>query len=312
MKNLGRSIADVDTKNVGLFIKSKKSMGKLDVEVGARYDDTSIDVQSTAKDNDYTALSANVFAIYKADDETKYFAGVGKSSRVPDARELYNTKPKETTLNGNPNLEQTTNYELDIGIEKYYDDGTVKVKTFYSKLKDYIYYNSNKALKGVNNFENIDANIYGVELSGSYYASDRVTLDAGVSYKKGEKDTLPTGQSDRDLAEITPFKLNASVAYDYDEQGDVMLSVVAADKWDSIDSDNGEQALAGYAVLNLKTTREFDNGIEFTAGVDNMLDKTYASTNTYNDLILITDGADNTILMNEPGRYMYVNAKYKF
>ena len=318
VRNIGTSIADVDTKNMGLFIKSKKTIGKVDVEFGARYDDTSIDTKSsTERDNDYEALSANVFATYKADDETKFFAGIGKSSRVPDARELYNARYKLETgkvpirvVNGNPNLDQTTNYELDVGVEKQYDNGSIKVKTFYSKLKDYIYYNGNPAIKS-NNFENIDATIYGAELSGVYFVSDTVTLDAGFSYKRGKKDTQTTGQTNKNLAEITPMKLNTTLSYDYDSQGSVELSAIASDKWSNVDSENGEQKLAGYGVFNLKTTREFDNGFVITAGVDNLTDKTYTTTNTYKDLILMTDGTD-TMLINEPGRYIYLNAKYQF
>ena len=113
------------------------------------------------------------------------------------------------------------------------------------------------------------------------------------------------------MAEITPLKFNATASYDYDEQGNIELSMVASDRWSSIDSENGEQVLAGYGIFNLKTTREFDSGLEFTLGVDNMFDKTYATTNTYKDLILMTDGS-NTMLINEPGRYVYLNAKYQF
>ncbi len=307
-KSIGKSINDVDTKNVGIFVKSKKTMGKFNVEMGARYDDTTIETKTvTAKDNDYNALSANIFASYQSNDSTKYFAGIGKSSRVPDARELYNTKTNGT-LNGNQNLNQTTNYEIDLGVEKEYDSGTLKVKTFYSKLKDYIYYNGSVAS---NNFENIDATIYGLELSGSYMPTDNTYLSAGLAYKKGTKDTQPTGQTNTNLAEITPLKLNLTAAYDYDENGMVEASIVAADRWNNIDSDNGEQTLAGYGVLNLKTSREFDNGLAFTLGVDNTFDKTYATTNTYKDLILMTDGSD-TMLINEPGRYVYLNAKYVF
>jgi len=318
VNNIGSSIADVDTQNIGLFIKSKKSIGKLDVEFGARYDDTTIDTKSSSEsNNNYQSISANVFATYKADGETKYFAGVGKSSRVPDGRELYNTQYKLETgkapkkvLNGSPNLDQTTNYEVDIGVEKQYDQGSIKVKTFYSKLKDYIYYNGNPAIKS-NNFENIDATIYGAELSGAYFVSDTVTLDAGLSYKRGKKDTQTTGQSNKNLADITPLKLNATLSYDYDSQGSLQLSTIASDKWSDIDSENGEQKLAGYGVFNIKTTREFDNGFVVTAGVDNIADKTYATTNTYKDLVLMTDGTD-TMLINEPGRYIYLNASYKF
>ena len=308
--NMRKSIDKVDTKNVGLFLKSKKSMGKVDIEMGARYDDTSIDTaSSTNKGNNYNALSANVFATYNVNENTKYFVGVGKSSRVPDARELYNTKPKGE-LNGNPNLNQTTNYEIDLGIEKAFEEGTVKVKTFYSKLKDYIYYNGNTAVTQ-NNFENIDATIYGLELSGSYMPSDEVYLSAGLAYKKGKKDTQTTGQIGTNLAEITPLKLNLTASYDYDENGMIEASIIASDRWSDIDAENGEQTLAGYGTVNLKTTRSLDNGLEFTLGVDNALDKNYATTNTYKDLILMTDGSD-TMLINEPGRYVYLNAKYEF
>ncbi|HHS93539.1 MAG TPA: TonB-dependent receptor [Campylobacterales bacterium] len=305
VQNTRKSINDVETQNLGLFVKSKKELGKLSLEVGARYDDTSVQT-ATAKNNDYNALSANVFANYQLDNSTKYFAGIGKSSRVPDARELYFVNKKGGII-GNENLNQTTNYELDLGVQKEYANGTVKGKTFYSKLKDYIYYNGSKTNT---NFENIDATIYGAELSGSYMPTDNTYLSAGLAYKKGTKDTQPTGQTNSNLADISPLKLNATAAYDYDENGMVEVSIVAADKWDSIDSDNNEQVLAGYGIVNLKTTRTFDNGLEFTLGVENAFDKAYANTNTYNDLVLI-DGGD-TMLLNEPGRYVYLNAKYQF
>ncbi|HHD82279.1 MAG TPA: TonB-dependent receptor [Campylobacterales bacterium] len=305
VQNTRKSINDVETQNLGLFVKSKKELGKLSLEVGARYDDTSVQT-ATAKNNNYNALSANVFANYQLNNSTKYFAGIGKSSRVPDARELYFVN-KQGGITGNENLNQTTNYELDLGVQKEYDAGTVKAKTFYSKLKDYIYYNGSKANT---NFENIDATIYGAELSGSYMPTDNTYLSAGLAYKKGTKDTQPTGQTNSNLADISPLKLNATAAYDYDENGMVEVSIVAADKWDSIDSDNNEQVLAGYGIVNLKTTRTFDNGLEFTLGVENAFDKAYANTNTYNDLVLI-DGGD-TMLLNEPGRYVYLNAKYQF
>ena len=301
-----KSIDDVDTTNVGIFVKSKKSFGAIDLEMGARYDDTSIDTASALnKDNDYNALSANIFANYHANENTKYFVGVGKSSRVPDARELYNTQ-KDGTLNGNPNLEQTTNYELDLGVEQEFDQGSLKLKTFYSKLKDYIYYNDTKKT-----FNNIDASIYGAELSASIMPTDNTYLSAGLAYKRGKKDTQPIGQNNNNLADITPLKLNLTAAYDYDENGILEASLIAADSWDEVDNENGEQRLAGYAVVNLKTTRSFDNGLEFTLGVDNAFDKTYTTTNTYKDLILMTDGSD-TMLINEPGRYLYLNAKYQF
>ena len=304
---LRKSINDVDTTNKALFVKSKKDLGKLSIEIAARYDDSSVKTASTtSKNKDYTSLSLNALTNYQADESTKYFAGIGKSSRIPDARELYFVD-KSAAILGNENLEQTSNYEIDLGVQKEYDAGSIKVKTFYSKLDNYIYYNGSVPSQ---NFENIHATIYGAELSGTYMPRDDIYLSAGATYKRGKKETLPTGQTNENLADISPLKLNATASYDYDENGMVEASIVAAERWDNIDSDNNEQVLAGYGILNLKTTRNFDNGLEFTLGIDNVLDKAYANTNTYNDLVLI-DGGD-TMLMNEPGRYMYLNTKYAF
>jgi len=306
-----KSIDNVDTKNIGLFVKTKKTLENVDIEMGARYDKTKITTDSTTqKERDYNGFSANVFANYHVDDNTKYFAGLGKSNRVPDARELYFRKKKGANpikVIGNDQLKKTSNYEVDLGVEKSYDSGGVKLKTFYSKLKDYIYYNGSKPN---HNFENIDASIYGAELSGYYMPTDEVYLWAGLAYKRGKKDTQPTGQTNDNLADITPLKLNLTASYDYSENGMVEASLVAVNRWDTIDSDNNEQELAGYGVVNLKTTRSFDNGLEFTLGVDNLFDKTYAISNTYNDLTLIDGGT--TMLMNEPGRYLYLNGRYQF
>ncbi len=315
IKDIGKSIDNVDTTNSALFMKYSQDIGKLYLELGLRYDTTDIETASiTEIDRDFNSLSGNIFAIYNIDKNTKYFMGIGKSGRVPDARELYNTKyntaimPPVRVVNGNPNLNQTTNYEIDFGVEKKFENGKIKATLFYSKLEDYIYYNGSL---NRNNFENIDATIYGLEISGSYMPTDDIFISLGLSYKKGEKDTLTTGQTDKDLADITPLKVNASITYDYDEDGDIELSFIAGGRWDNVDTQNGEQELVGYGVLNFKTTREFDNGMKMSIGVDNILDKTYTTTNTYKDLILMTDGSD-TMLINEMGRYIYANVKYSF
>ena len=67
-----------------------------------------------------------------------------------------------------------------------------------------------------------------------------------------------------------------------------------------------------YTVLNLKATKMFGKSFELALGVDNVFDKTYALSNTYKDLTLVACGDDDVMLLNEPGRYVYANVKYKF
>jgi len=310
------SIWDVDTKNIALFLKDEIALGKLTLDVGLRYDNTEVTSGNIAQQsNDYDELNGYIFGTYQADKDTKYFAGLGKSSRVPDAKELYWIGSMGNSV-GTPDLKNTVNYELDMGVEKQFENASVKAKVFYSKLKDYIAYNtSNVNMMGAptNSYENVDATLYGLELSGTFVATDSLYFDYGLAYQRGTKDDPLTGQTGTDMPDIAPFKLNAAINYEYDESMTLRAEVVAADSWDNIDAENGEQELDAYAVLNLKGTKNFGKNFELTVGVDNVLDKTYAVSNTYSDLILLTTGGDNEVmLLNEPGRYVFANIKYKF
>ncbi len=144
---------------------------------------------------------------------------------------------------------------------------------------------------------------------------DYETLDKMFDYakkQKGRKDDPLRGQRGKDMPEIAPFKANAAINYDYDSSLALRAEVVASDRWDDFDYENGEQELAGYGILNLKATKAFSTGFEIIVGVDNVFDNTYAVSNTYNDLILLNIPGNEVMLLNEPGRYVYTNIKYKF
>lgn len=292
-------IADADTRNIALFIKDKITFDKWTVDLGARYDDTEAsDANPMHPDNDYNTLGGHVLATYHKDETTDYFAGIGSSIRVPDPRELY------YMMHGNPNLDEVRNNEIDFGLEKKYGNATVKAKAFYSLLDNFIIYNGTT-------FENVDAKIWGAELSGTYILTDSLTFDYGVTYQRGTKRDAAPGV-DKDLPEIPPLKVNLAMNYMYSDSLTFNAEMIAASKWKHFDGDNGEQPLDGYAVVNLKATKAFSKGFELTLGIDNLFDETYAVSNTYKDLTLIPTGAGDIMLLNEPGRYLYANLKYTF
>ena len=311
-----KSIDDVDTENTGVFAIVEKHYSAVSVKAGMRFDDTAVTPAGSLgqQSNDYSGIGANVFMNYQANTETKYFAGVGSASRVPDARELYFYSPMMVEI-GTPTLDKTTNTQVDLGFEKSYNRFNVKTKLFYSWLSDYIYFNADKGTgmaPAGNAFENIDATIYGFDISGAYFASDEVYVDFGLAYQRGKKDQALEGQTDTDLAEVPPMKANIALNYDYSNRNTASISLLAADAWDNFDSDNGEQALAGYGVVNAKVRHYVTKSFDVTVGVDNIADKTYAVSNTYKDLTLLATGTGEIILMNEPGRYFYVNGTYRF
>ena len=197
-------------------------------------------------------------------------------------------------------LDDVKNYEADLGFDKTIGNFNIRPKIFYSVLKDYIYNTGTK-------FENIDAKIYGLDISGLYAMTDNLSLDYGVAYQKGKKDGDFT---DKDLAEIPPLKGNFALNYEMDK-AKYTAEVVAVDSWNNFDSSAREQELAGYALFNLKYNNQLHKNIGLTLGVDNVFDKVYNSTNTYQDITYATVGSDR-VLINDPGRYGYVNLKYSF
>ena len=305
----GVSIADTATYNNAIFAKVDKHFGSLNLSIGARYDDTTIksdDVLAT-KDRDFNTFNANIFTSYNMDEQNRIFFGFGEASRVPDARELYNRKG--ANLLGTPTLDKTTNDQFDLGYELQSDMFEFKIKGFYSMLKDFIYLQKNVAQ---NKFKNIDATIYGGEITASIYATDELTIDMGASYKKGQKDKALVGQSDKDLADMAPLRGNLAANYEYMSNSIVTAEVQASDKWSDYDKDNGEQEIDAWAILNLKVKHAINKNFDFTLGVNNLFDETYAQSNTYADLNLVTSGASDVMLMNEPGRYVYTNLDFRF
>lgn len=305
---IGKSIDNALTKNMAIFSTLQKEYGSLDVQLGLRVDSTTVSDDNAAhQDNDYTGIGANLFATYALNKENKFFFGIGQSNRVPDGRELY--FQKSGILVGTPNLKQTTNQEADLGYEIENSIVKFKLKAFYSILKDYIYIQKGVA---TNAFKNIDATVYGAELSTSVYATDALSIDLGASYKRGKKDEALPGQTNINLADMAPLRGNIALNYEYMNNSMATIEVQASDKWSKYDSDNGEQEIGAWSILNMKVKQAINKKFDLTLGVNNLLDATYAQSNTYVDLTLLTTGAGNIMLLNEPGRYVYTNLDFKF
>ncbi|WP_187647415.1 TonB-dependent receptor [Nitrosophilus labii] len=327
-------IPNVDTKNRAVFVKAIKNIDNITIKFGARYDKTDIDANNFndptisaiagiqnyydgKHSRNFNDLSANLVLKYKVNDESSFFIGIGQGIRVPDAQELYfvGYMSGNWTRKGNPDLKETKNREIDIGYETLIGETSLKVTAFYSDLKDYIYaYKTNAGNLSPTvyylTWENIDAHIYGTDLSIVSMINDELSLEAGASYQRGRKDSQPIDtQTDEDLAQIPPLKGRVALNYD---NGDYFarVEVLAASKYSNYDADNGEQEIDGWTVLNLKGSKDLAKNITLNVGVDNVFDETYAVNNTYAGRALI--GGTTPILINEPGRFIYANLDFRF
>ena len=308
-KPFGDSINNAVTKNSALFIKVNKKISNHTIESGIRYDYTKISSNDNINNPKYTSFNGYIYDNIALTPSLGLFAGIGVSHRVPDGRELYFKAKGTGAFIGTPDLKQTRNIEADLGIKKSFNNGQIELKLFYSKLNDYIYFDNDLPK---NKFVNIDAKIYGVKLSGNYIFNDKFNIDYGVTYLKGKKDHPLPNQSDRDLADITPLRGLLTLNYLPSYKSKLSLEFVAQKSWSSFDGDNGEERLPGFVTANFKYQTMLTDNLTLTFGVDNILDKAYQSSNTYNDLTLLATGAKKKIGLNNPGRYIYANINYKF
>lgn len=320
-------LPDVDTDNAALYLSATKTLSNIDLSGGLRYDDTTITPDTSlrgavAADNTYVStrptknyedISANIMLKYNFSPTTNMFVGVGQSIRVPDAKELYvvgsNSTVNGVVINGgNSNLDETKNREIDLGAETTAGNFHLKATAFYSDLKDYIYANSTGATTST--WANIDAKIYGGDISADYLLNNEWRVETGVAVQQGEKkDPSAIGDTDKDLAEIPPLK--GRVALVMDTGANYFMSEWIGAKSQTIDENNGEKPISGYGILNLKYGHDFNNGFSLMTGINNFFDKTYALNNSYIGNQLIGYNT-NPLVLNEPGRNFYATVAYKF
>ncbi|MBN2815361.1 MAG: TonB-dependent receptor [Campylobacterales bacterium] len=305
VSGISDSIPLTTTDNSAIFAKLLKSFGKFDVELGTRYDYTTIRTKDATLNKDFNALNANLITSYYLDSSSKLFLALGQASRVPDARELYWFG---MGIQNNPDLDQTTNQEIDLGYETDNESFKLKAKAFYSMLHNYIYLRPTGASPAYE-FVNLDATVYGAELAASIYMGDAWTLDMGAAYKVGEKNS-PAANESKNLADMTPLNGNVALNYEYANNSLATLEVQASQKWDKIDDAAGEQEIDAWSILNAKLKHAVNKKFDITLGVNNIFDETYAVSNTYIDLKLI--GNAPIMVLNEPGRYVYTNLDFKF
>jgi len=325
-------IPDVDTSNIAIFSKANKTISNVQISGGLRVDKTTIDASKDAlksqytpmlaqnyysghEDKDFTNLSGNAKIKYNFNDSSNMFVAVGQTIRVPDAQEMYFINIAKDANNnmiwgrqGNPNLNETKNKEIDVGFETLIFDTNIQTTVFYSDLTDYIY----AYKKGSNlTFQNIDASIYGFDIKSVTFLNNEFSLEGGIAYQRGQKDEALSGQNDKNLAEISPLK--GRVAIKYDDYKYYGLIEFLASSEQKIDSDNGEIDIGGYSVLNLKAGMNITKDIQLNGGIENILDKTYAVNNSYVGRGLIASNSTlEPLVLNEPGRNFYINLNYSF
>ncbi len=318
-------IPDVDIKNIGVYLKGAKRVGKTVISAGIRYDSTKSEADrnalGTANRNLYSAyyphyslsktdryVTGNIVARYKFSKRDSAYIGFGHTVRVPDPEERYISLAKPMTKPnwvGNPNLKTVKNNEVDAGIEFYRGLWGLKVNLFYSDLSDYIYLKKlTTGPKPALSYQNIDAHIYGGDINILGFLTDTVSLEIGAACQRGKKDS--GDYTDSDLAEIPPLKTRLAVKYDNGSFYSIIEGIYSA-RQSNVDSDLNERETKSYFVTNIKFGYVVYNRAAIHIGIDNIFDKNY-----YTHLSYLRNPFSTGIKVPEPGRFFYMNVSLMY
>ncbi len=237
--------------------------------------------------NDYGLLLPHLHLRYALDDASNIRVAVTRSFARPNFEDLapFNLIIEEDMEieRGNPELDVTTSWNLDVLYERYFETvGLVSAGFFYKSLEDYIYAFRFAEIRGGEEFEVIqprngdDATLWGLEIAyqnqlrrlpapldglGVYFNYTYADSEAEFPGRTGEKATLP-GQSENvgNLA-LSYEKGGFSARLSYNFHGKY-IDEVGEDASEDIYYDDHEQLdlSAGYRFTeNLRVFVELNN-----------------------------------------------------
>ncbi|WP_179957769.1 TonB-dependent receptor domain-containing protein [Exilibacterium tricleocarpae] len=214
--------------------------------------------------------------------------GLARKSRAPSYQEHYLWLPMQSTGGladgrsyiGNLDLDSEVAHEINLGLSLRSERLVFSPEIFYREIDDYIQgtptanvtanqvstmMSGNPALQ----FNNVDAEIYGIDTFYRYQLSDLLHLEGHLSYVRGKR----TDVSDN-LYRIAPLNGRIGLTYRKPSYSVTLESEFYAGQSD-VAAFNNEEKTAGYGLVNLRAFYDLNEQVTLSGGIDNLFDKTH-------------------------------------
>lgn len=240
-------MADTKTQKYSIFGLEHRQFGDVHVELGARVEHQTIDVESTQKNYSGTGVSASAAANWEFMPNYKLSIVGSHQQRLPLAQELYADGLHFATNTyelGNDQLDKETSNNLELGL--HYEGGKLDyhMHVYHNWFDDYIYgatIAQKGNLRGVQ-YTQDKAKFYGTEAQLGYRINDMYKASVFGDYVRGKIDgenapRVPSGRLgtkvEADFADgwsglaeyYHVFKQDKFTAYETETQGYNMVNV---------------------------------------------------------------------------------------
>jgi len=233
-------------------------------------------------DRDEGLFTGNVVASRDIGARLSLQVGAGLVSRAAGMSERYYAfapAPNGFVV-GNPALDAERKRELSLGATLRTGRFSGTLALYHYGFDDYIYPSiiEQRDVNGdgiddlIRGYTNVEATLWGGEISAVYQPTTRFSLPMSLAYVRGEND-----DAGAPLPEIPPLEGRLAGRYELGGRypGWIELGGRFADRQDRIDPAFGENATPGFAVWHLRTAFRFGGRVELQFGVENLFDKQY-------------------------------------
>jgi iron complex outermembrane receptor protein len=241
------------------------------------------------RDRDEDLVDWAAVLTHALDEAWRVELGFARKSRAPSYQERYLWSPLEANAGladgnlyvGDLDLDPEIAHQVELGLTWANARAHVTPRAFYHRVDDYIQGTpaTDRTVIAVATgngdatplkFSNVDAELYGLDAEWGLQFTERLHLDGVISWVRGERRDI-----DDDLFRIAP--LNTVIDLSWREtRWSATLEGVLYSAQESVSATNGETASDGYGLLNLYGQYTLANGgLTLTAGIENLLDKTY-------------------------------------
>ena len=224
---------------------------------------------------------------YQVNSELSWILGLARKQASASYQQRYLWVPMQSTGGladgrtyvGQMDLDLETAYQIEVGADYANGDFSLSPRVFLHRIDDYIQGVAATdpavimaaQMMGDDNpmqFANVDAQLFGMDLTATYQVSDSLSLDMNASYVSGERRDI-----DDNLYRISPPKVILGLNY---QSGNWLARVegLGVSAQSKVSETQFEETTAGYGLMNLSLAYDADSWM-VKAGVNNLFDTEY-------------------------------------
>jgi iron complex outermembrane recepter protein len=237
-----------------------------------------------------------------SDPEVTLFVGLGHAARSADYWERFGNDKRGPAGNSAFFTDPERTTQLDFGWIRSSADDRLSASLFANRVRDFVLIDMRApdAPAGAVVTRSVDARSYGGELEYGRRLGDRWSADVAMAYTRGTNTT-----DDVPLAQIPPFEARLAVNYASGRfaAGGLLRWVAEQERVDPGRGNIAGQDITAsdsFAVLSLNGSYRFSSALSLSAGVDNLLDATYAEHLSRSGAMVA--GYAQLLQVPEPGR----------